>query len=89
MFSIVVCPIRIKKKVAELKNECFRHEEEISILENEMKNFLIFYKNIIIPQLKENQTKLLDKLSTGEFTANISLLLCEHSFNKVKRESVA
>ena len=32
-----------------------------------MKNFLTYYKNDIIPQLKEKQTELLGKLGKGEF----------------------
>lgn len=59
-------PIRIKKKVAEQQNECMRHEEEISILEKEMKNFLVFYKTTIIARLKESETELLVKLNNGE-----------------------
>ena len=75
------CPIRIKKKVAELQNECLR-QEEVSILEEEMKNYLVFYKNTVIPQLKEDETELLtqlgeDQLFTyGNFVVGSFLVHC-------------
>ena len=48
VFHYTGYPIRIKKKIAELENECTRYEEEIGILEKEMKNFIKYYRNNVI-----------------------------------------
>ncbi len=56
-------PTRVKKKIAELENECNRYEEEISILEKEMKNFIKYYGNNVIRRLKEDEANLLPQLN--------------------------
>ena len=59
-------PTRVKKKIAELENECNRYEEEISILEKEMKNFIKYYRNNVIRHLKEDEANLLPQLNNGK-----------------------
>ncbi len=59
-------PTRVKKKIAELENECNRYEEEISILEKEMKNFIKYYRNNVIRRLKEDEANLLPQLNNGK-----------------------
>ena len=59
-------PTRVKKKIAELENECNRYEEEISILEKEMKNFIKYYGNNVIRRLKEDEANLLPQLNNGK-----------------------
>ena len=64
-------PIRVKKKIAELENECTRYEEEIGILENEMKKFIKYYRNNVIRRLEENEANLLPHLKNSESHALI------------------
>lgn len=68
-------PIRIKKKVAELEKECLRQEEEFAILEEEMRNYLVFYKNTIIPPLKDDEAELMTQLGE-DLTAFILRYFC-------------
>jgi ribonucleotide reductase beta subunit family protein with ferritin-like domain len=65
-FSAAGYPIRVKKKIAELENECTRYEEEIGILETEMKNFIKYYRNNVIRRIKAEEAKLLPHLNNGE-----------------------
>ncbi|XP_028403336.1 uncharacterized protein LOC114526041 [Dendronephthya gigantea] len=61
-----VYPIRVKKKIAELENECTRYEEEIGILEKEMKHFIEYYRNNVVRRLKENEAILLAQLTSDK-----------------------
>ena len=58
-------PIRVKKKIAEVENECTRCEEKTGILKMEMKNFIRYYRNNVIRRLKE-EVKLLPQLNNVE-----------------------
>ncbi|XP_028406811.1 uncharacterized protein LOC114529255 [Dendronephthya gigantea] len=66
MNKLAVYPIRVKKKIAELENECTRYEEEIGILEKEMKHFIEYYRNNVVRRLKENEAILLAQLTSDK-----------------------
>ena len=64
--------MRIKKVIVEKHEVITRWDEEITLVKNEMANFVAFYMDVTIPRLERIVVELLDKLAR-EHVITISL----------------
>ena len=59
-------PIRHKWHVADVEMEVRRAKEEITLIEQEMINFITFYKRTVLVKLQDQQTSLENNLKGRE-----------------------
>lgn len=64
--------MRIKKVIVEKHEMITRWDEEITLVKNEMANFVAFYMDVTIPRLERIVVELQDKLAR-EHVITISL----------------
>lgn len=64
--------MRIKKVIVEKHEVITRWDEEITLVKNEMANFVAFYMDVTIPRLERIVVELQDKLAR-EHVITISL----------------
>ena len=55
-------PIRSKRKVGELLNEVRRYKEEGELIKKEVESYILHYKQMVIPELKERIRDLREQL---------------------------
>ena len=59
-------PIKHKRQVADVEMEVRRAKEEITLIEQEMINFITFYKRTVLVKLQDQQTSLENNLKGRE-----------------------
>ena len=69
-FHTFVVSLYLKWSIVEKFDEKQRIDEKEMLLRQEMKNFLIHYKNVVLPQL-ERQRDCLEKVFKGTFMSVI------------------
>ena len=55
-------PIKHKRQVADVEMEVRRAKEEITLIDQEMINFITFYKRTVLVKLQDQQTSLENNL---------------------------